>query len=73
MTSRDFCYWLQGFLEVSNAKEIAPEQLVIIKNHLAMVFAREIDPSHGDAKMRSILDALHKGDHLTGQGVAMNC
>lgn len=45
MTSRDFCYWLQGFFEISNQKEITQEQAEIIKNHLNMVFYHEIDPS----------------------------
>lgn len=73
MTSRDFCYWLQGFFEVSGAKEVTPEQLQVIKNHLGMVFAREIDPSHGDKAMRDRLDAIHRGIQSTGTGIAINC
>ena len=61
MTSRDFCYWLQGFFEVSGAKEVTPEQLTVIKNHLNMVFKHEIDPSHGDAAHQKTLAEIHRG------------
>lgn len=61
MTSRDFAYWLQGFFEISDAKEVTPEQLVIIRNHLNMVFKHEIDPSHGDKKHQSDLSKIHQG------------
>lgn len=60
MTSRDFCYWLQGFFEVSSAKEVTPEQLAIIRNHLNMVFKHEIDPSHGDAAHQKKLSDIHQ-------------
>lgn len=61
MTSRDFAYWLQGFFEVSQAKEVTPEQLTVIKNHLNMVFRHEIDPSHGDAAHLKTLSDIHRG------------
>lgn len=37
MTERDFIYWLQGFLELSNASSMTPEQIKMIKDHLALV------------------------------------
>ncbi len=47
MTSRDFCYWLQGYFELNreNTSDCSPEQVQIIKDHLNMVFLHEIDPS----------------------------
>lgn len=36
MTYRDFVFWLQGFFELANPKEISPDQLLMIKNHLAL-------------------------------------
>lgn len=45
MQSRDFCYWLQGFFEVSDVTEINEKQTQQIKNHLNLVFKHEIDPS----------------------------
>lgn len=41
MTYRDFCYWLQGHFEIGNVTELTPDQIVIIKNHLNMVFIHE--------------------------------
>lgn len=44
MNSIDFAYWLQGFFEVSGAKELTEAQTTIVKNHLNLVFTHEIDP-----------------------------
>lgn len=38
MEYRDFVYWLQGFLELSDCNEITKEQLCVIKNHINLVF-----------------------------------
>lgn len=59
MTSRDFCYWLQGFFELSDNHGISPEKSKMIQTHLAMVFHHEIDPSMGDAKKQDALNVLH--------------
>jgi len=45
MTSRDFCYWLQGYFEISKASTLSEEQTQDVRNHLNMVFIHEIDPS----------------------------
>jgi len=52
MTSRDFCYWLQGYFELlsaghDNTSALTDEQGACIRKHLAMVFVHEIDPSFG--------------------------
>jgi hypothetical protein len=44
MNTIDFCYWLQGYFEVSGDTEISSEKVEIIKNHLDLVFKHEIDP-----------------------------
>lgn len=59
MTSRDFAYWLQGFFEISDAREITKLQTEMIKQHLALVFKHEIDPSMGDAKHQEELNTIH--------------
>lgn len=67
MTSRDFCYWLQGYFEIEHPKPHPPEwmpslnsdQIEIIRNHLNMVFKHEIDPSHGDKEHQNELTKLH--------------
>lgn len=65
MTSRDFCYWLQGFLEIRNANEADTEggltgnQVQVIEKHLAMVFKHEIDPSFGGPAKQAELNKMH--------------
>lgn len=59
MTSRDFCYWLQGFFEVSEAKTLNTKQLQQVKNHLNMVFKHEIDPSMGNQEHQEELNSVH--------------
>lgn len=44
MNTIDFCYWLQGYFEISGNTEISKEQAEVIKNHLNLVFKHEIDP-----------------------------
>lgn len=69
MTSRDFCYWLQGYLELTQAEDpedsvytsISKDQVKVVANHLAMVFKHEIDPSMGDSKDRGVLRDIHDG------------
>jgi len=50
MTSRDFCFWLQGFFE---------RQTKIVKAHLALVFKHEIDPSFGNEEHQNTLNNIH--------------
>ena len=60
MTSRDFCYWLQGFFELSGGGgELTQAQVGAVRKHLALVFKHEIDPSHGDEKHQAALDQIH--------------
>jgi hypothetical protein len=65
MTSRDFCFWLQGYFEVSGEKTISGDQVETIKRHLALVFCHEIDPSMG-ANQNSLND-LHQGTNIGGE------
>lgn len=49
MTSRDFCFWLQGYLEITGAGGVggtmSDQQVACIQRHLGLVFTHEIDPS----------------------------
>lgn len=65
MTSRDFCYWLQGFIEVGQPHIVTQEQLATIRAHLAMVFHHEIDPSHGNHSHVEELRKIHEGKDPT--------
>lgn len=72
MTSRDFCYWLQGFFELGtipgNTPALSATQIAAIQRHLELVFKHEIDPSMGDAKHYAKLDAIHKPPAIGGVG-----
>lgn len=63
MTSRDFCYWLQGWFELNKTidarKGATPETLEVIEKHLQLVFLHEIDPQAGDAEHQQVLNAAH--------------
>jgi hypothetical protein len=59
VTSRDFCYWAQGFFEIADPKGLTAEQVECFKRHLALVFVHEIDPSMGDEKHQADLNAVH--------------
>ncbi len=69
MTSRDFCYWLQGYFEIENnqprpeefSATLNSEQIKMIRNHLAMVFKHEIDPSFGGPEKQVELAKAHEG------------
>lgn len=37
MNERDFVYWLQGYLELSNTQFLSSEQVKIIQDHLSLV------------------------------------
>ena len=59
MQSRDFCYWLQGYIELAPTGGLTAEQVECVKQHLAMVFVHEIDPSFPKSQ-QAALDAAHK-------------
>ena len=64
MTSRDFCYWLQGFFELKEEKggPLTKYQEECIKKHLALVFVHEIDPSFPN---KPVLDSIHNDSNQT--------
>jgi hypothetical protein len=64
MTSRDFAFFLQGYFEISNPKEIGPDETEMIKRHLNLVFKHEIDPAMGDEKHQQELNKIHSGIHI---------
>lgn len=59
MKSRDFCFWLQGFFEITGTNTITESQSKMIRNHLNLVFKHEIDPSMPDPTGE--LQAIHDG------------
>lgn len=60
MLPRDFCYWLQGFFELSQSDgPLSGQQVAIIKSHLSMVFTNSIDLTFGDKDAQEMLNKLH--------------
>ena len=37
MNERDFCYWLQGFIELNGIETLSETQVQIIQEHLNLV------------------------------------
>lgn len=77
MTSRDFCFWLQGYLEINkenknNSQSLTTEQLGVVQKHLNLAFKHEIDPSFGDKKVQAALDEIHHGPSLKSD-LLMRC
>ncbi len=50
MISSQFCFWLQGFFELSAPGPITEEQAEIIKTHLALVFQHDPTMEHKTPK-----------------------
>lgn len=49
MDSTNFAYWLKGFFEMTDAKTLSPNQVLMIKEHLKLVFDQktpQIDPNY---------------------------
>jgi len=40
MSPQDFCYWLQGVLEVTKPEQLDKEQLAMVREHLDLVFTK---------------------------------
>ena len=73
MKSRDFCFWLQGFFELSDDQGISPTKAKMVQDHLKLVFVHEIDPSMGSKEEQGKLNALH-GQGGSGVGApTMRC
>jgi len=61
MTARDFCYWLQGYIELQGAHaKIDEAQLACIRNHLALVFKHDIDTPDPTGELQATHDGKPK-------------
>lgn len=49
----NFVYWLQGFFEISEAKTLTEEQVIIVKEHLELCFDKTVPAAEIEAKVRS--------------------
>ena len=44
MSPENFAYWLTGFFELTEAKDLTIEQVAMIKEHLALCFNKVTKP-----------------------------
>ena len=66
MTPEQFCYWLQGFYELSGEEvTMSAAQVAVVRSHLGLVFHHVLDKEHdgGDPKKAAQLNQLHSGSH----------
>jgi hypothetical protein len=40
MDPLNFCYWLQGFMEIDDPEALSTRQIDVIRDHLALVFEK---------------------------------
>lgn len=74
MTPQEFCYWLQGFFELSESNTLTERQVQVIKNHLGLVFHHVIDPSYtSDAKEQKLLQEIHDGSNPYNAQPLLTC
>lgn len=75
MTSRDFCFWLQGLFELGgdNASFLNEDQTDSIKKHLGLVFEHEIDPSMGPKEHQEKLNQIHAAHQADPSKILMRC
>jgi len=64
MNTIDFCFWLQGYFEISDTDELTIDQVRAIKRHLSLVFKHEIDPLRESetSTSPSVLNQTHGGN-----------
>ena len=77
MNAVDFCFWLQGFFEITggNTQQLSITQTDMVRNHLSLVFKHEIDPlREGETTTTpDELNAAHNGRPPSGTKPIMRC
>lgn len=73
MNARDFCYWLQGYFEISEALLVAPavgtaKFVACLRSHLALV--AEVDPVHTNAFVAWLTLRIDGIDVLEAKSIA---
>lgn len=46
MTPENFCYWLQGYFEISHTKTLNAMQIQVVQDHLNLIFDK-VTPDRG--------------------------
>lgn len=63
MNEREFCYWLQGLLELSDVKILDEKQVQIIRDHLQLVFNKQT-PFYFNPIVQQPLDQMPIGTDI---------
>ena len=58
MNEQTFCYWLQGFVELSDTDTISEKQWLVIKDHLKLVFDKKTPDRNDYVPSKSIEQIL---------------
>jgi len=72
MNAIDFCFWLQGFYEISGKTILTPEQSEIVQQHLNLVFKHEIDPLR-ESQTKTPASQLNQAHHGSGNDTLVRC
>lgn len=77
MKASEFCYWLQGYIEIGHDQMhevgLNREQVEIMKRHLALVFKHELDKEHGTPEHQAELQAIHNFGGVGSNGEIYRC
>ena len=75
MEADQFCYWLQGYFELTeNDGDLSLEQIKTIQNHLNLVFVHDLDPKQVAEKLQQIHDGVPANmDPLKNPDGLMRC
>ena len=65
MKAEEFCYWLRGYFELSDERELYKHQVDTIKSHLNLVFLHDIDPKAGGKEVQDALNEIHDDGQVT--------
>ena len=57
MTAEQFTYWFQGFLEIQNPESLDKKQIMIIQDHLDLVF-NKVTPNRHLEEKKNELDGI---------------
>lgn len=61
MTPEQFCYWLQGHLEMSGVTTLGEKEVQILKDHLDLVFQKKTPEYWSDLNQQPICSPLGSG------------
>lgn len=65
MNERDFCYWLQGYLELTPGGAMTAEQVDTIRRHLQLVFTKLTTPVPGQPHLADLIPRQYCQDDRT--------